>query len=397
MPIVKNHSFVKYFGSPFSPNELENWAATTSRKINGKVTFATCFISSELSKDALEIIEILQIFGQTNTVIGCTSASLVADNREIENEAGFIASIHSLPETEADALYFSPDDLSINGCVDAEKAGTHPRYSDYNAWLLFASSQRISSENWLTEWDKSTRGAVTVGGFANTGSEDQQCLLFHNGKIEEDGAVAVGLKGRVTIEPVISQGCRPVGTPWPVTKAELNIIHKVGNRPILEVLRDTLEDMSHVDKSLARGNIFIGLVLDEYKSTFGTGDFLVRNLAAIDPQSGSVAIATPPRVGQSMQFQIRDAQTAALDFEHLLRAAETKIGRRKLYGGCLVDCIGRGSSLYGVPNHDVSAIRSVFPGLSLSGLFCNGEFGPTNGLTRLHGYAASLGLFVDAE
>ncbi|MEM1222876.1 MAG: FIST C-terminal domain-containing protein [Verrucomicrobiota bacterium] len=81
----------------------------------------------------------------------------------------------------------------------------------------------------------------------------------------------------------------------------------------------------------------------------------------------------------------------------MLRAAETRIGSRQLYGGCLVDCIGRGSSLYGVPNHDVSTIRNVFPELSLSGLFCNGEFGPTNGLTRLHGYAASLGLFVDAK
>ncbi|MEM1222877.1 MAG: FIST N-terminal domain-containing protein [Verrucomicrobiota bacterium] len=307
MPIVQNHSFVKYFGSPFSPNELENWATDILKRINGKVTFATCFISSELSKDAPEIIDILRIYGQTNTVIGCTSASLVADNREIENEAGFIASIHSLPETEANAFYFPPDRIGMNIGNNSVAQRNTPQFTDYNAWLLFASSQRIGGENWLKEWDKLTRGAVTVGGFANTGSEDQKCLLFHNGKVYEDGAVAVGFKGRVTIEPVISQGCRPVGVPWLVTKAELNVIHKVGNRPILEVLRDTLEDMSHVDKSLARGNIFIGLVLDEYKSTFGTGDFLVRNLAAIDPQSGAVAIATPPRVGQSMQFQIRDA------------------------------------------------------------------------------------------
>ena len=58
-----------------------------------------------------------------------------------------------------------------------------------------------------------------------------------------------------------------------------------------------------------------------------------------------------------------------------------------------LDCIGIGL-LYGVPDQDVSAIQ-VLPGLPLAGLFCNGEFGPVQDRTRLHGYAASLGLFVD--
>lgn len=126
----------------------------------------------------------------------------------------------------------------------------------------------------------------------------------------------------------------------------------------------------------------------------GTEDFLVRNLAAIDPNTGSVAIATPPRVGQNLQFQIRDALTASVDFEELLKRRLGKLRDRQIYGACLCDCIGRGSSLFGVSNHDAGIVHRLIPGMSLSGLSCNGEFAPVAGRTRLHGYAASLGLFV---
>jgi len=47
-----------------------------------------------------------------------------------------------------------------------------------------------------------------------------------------------------------------------------------------------------------------------------------------------------------------------------------------------------------VPDHDVSVLGAELPDLSVAGLFCNGEFGPLQGQTKLHGYAASLALFV---
>jgi small ligand-binding sensory domain FIST len=152
--------------------------------------------------------------------------------------------------------------------------------------------------------------------------------------------------------------------------------------------------MSREDQKHARGNIFVGLVLDEYKADFRTGDFLVRNLAAIDPRTGAVAIATPLRVGQNLQFQIRDAGSAAFDFEQALQKKLMEIGRRSIYGACLCDCIGRGASLFGVPDHDASVIQAALPELAVGGVFCNGEFGTVNGHTFLHGYAASFGLLV---
>ena len=43
---------------------------------------------------------------------------------------------------------------------------------------------------------------------------------------------------------------------------------------------------------------------------------------------------------------------------------------------------------------DTSLCRKHFPELPVSGLFCNGEIGPVDGSTQLHGYTACWALVV---
>jgi len=64
------------------------------------------------------------------------------------------------------------------------------------------------------------------------------------------------------------------------------------------VLEDTVKKLSPADQQKARGNLFIGLVVNEYLEDFHRGDFLVRNLIGGDPNSGVLAVAALPRAGQ---------------------------------------------------------------------------------------------------
>ncbi|MGJ8653704.1 MAG: FIST signal transduction protein [Opitutaceae bacterium] len=395
MSVATNHSVVQHFHLPFSEAQVESWAKEQRLKHPDSPTFGLLFCAADALPHAKDILEIVRIYAHVPVMAGCSGGGLIADAHEFENEGGFSVSLYYLPETQAQAVHL-PQDLFEAEDVSAAFSGAITDQADANAWMLFASSESLSSESWLSDWDAATGGQVTIGGFACSASDVDVGYLYVNGQEYIDGAVALSLSGAVTIESVVSQGCRPVGSPWTVTRAENNVIHQIGNRPILEVLRDTLEGMSREDQKLARGNIFIGLVLDEYKANFGTGDFLVRNLAGIDPKTGAVAIATPLRIGQNLQFQIRDANTASIDFEEILKARVKSLKGRSIYGACLCDCIGRGSSLFGVPDHDVSVIREMMPGLRVGGLFCNGEFATIDGRTLLHGYAASLALFVEA-
>jgi small ligand-binding sensory domain FIST len=135
-------------------------------------------------------------------------------------------------------------------------------------------------------------------------------------------------------------------------------------------------------------------VVNEYLEEFHRGDFLIRNLLGADPRSGSIAVGALPRLGQTIQFQRRSAAAATEDMEELLARARKQLGDRPIYGGCLCSCNGRGKNLFGRPHHDAQLVQQRLGPMGLAGFFCNGEIGPVGEKSFLHGYTASLALFV---
>ena len=62
-------------------------------------------------------------------------------------------------------------------------------------------------------------------------------------------------------------------------------------------------------------------------------------------------------------------------------------------GSLLFSCLGRGVHLYGRADHDTDVARRHLGDVPLGGFFCNGEIGPIQGTTFLHGYTSAFGLF----
>jgi small ligand-binding sensory domain FIST len=193
---------------------------------------------------------------------------------------------------------------------------------------------------------------------------------------------------------VISQGCTPIGETWTITRADQNLIYEIGNRPAYTVLAETFGKLPPEEQKKTQGNLFIGLVINEYLEEFDRGDFLIRNLIGADPGTGVVAVGAFPRTGQTMQFQRRDAAAANQDMLEMLNNAHENLKDVPIYGACLCSCNGRGSNLFGYPNHDAGMIQRRLGPLPLTGFFCNGEIGPVGDKNFLHGYTASLALFV---
>ena len=206
--------------------------------------------------------------------------------------------------------------------------------------------------------------------------------------------MAISIGGAVTLAGVISQGCTPIGETWTLTRVEQNLIHQIANRPAYAVLAETVQQLSPADQQKARGNLFIGLVVNEYLEDFHRGDFLVRNLIGGDPNSGVLAVAALPRTGQTIQFHRRDAVAANEDMGELLERAKIKIGGATIYGGCLCCCNGRGKNLFGAPDHDAELVQKELGPIGLAGFYGNGEIGPVGEKNYLHGFTASLALFV---
>ena len=149
-------------------------------------------------------------------------------------------------------------------------------------------------------------GLQVVGGMASTAAAPGENRLFFGPRAETEGAVAVILDGAVRIKTVVSQGCRPVGTHFVVTKSEGNVVYELGGKPALLQLKAIFDTLPTSEQRLVETGLHLGRVVNEYQDQFEQGDFLVRNVMGIDPNDGSVAVGDFFRPGQTVQFHVRD-------------------------------------------------------------------------------------------
>jgi small ligand-binding sensory domain FIST len=362
-----------------------------------RVSLGLIFIHPKLFPHAAQILELARLHAQTPLLVGCSSTGLIAASEEAEDVPGLALGLYYLPGAELRAFHFTQEDI---------EAAAEPEYwprkfgvgkEQTNAWLCFMDPFHLDSEAWLESWNKSYAPLPILGGLASGNYTEQLTQVYLDGHVYEEGGIAISIGGDVTLEGVISQGCTPIGDTWTITKAERNFIYEIGNRPAYQVLANMVSELPVVEQQKCRGNLFVGLVMDEYREEFHRGDFLIRNLIGADPKSGLLAVAAFPRAGQTLQFQRRDAAASTEDISALLRQTHERLGTRSVYGGCLCCCNGRGARLFGQPSHDARHVQGEFGPFGLAGFFCNGEIGPVGGKSFLHGYTAALALFVQKK
>jgi small ligand-binding sensory domain FIST len=222
-----------------------------------------------------------------------------------------------------------------------------------------------------------------------------QCRLLLDDAVLDQGAAGVLLQGPVGLRSIVSQGCRPIGRHMIVTKAEDNIILELGGRPPLEQLQELWQSLSAAEQQLFQRGLHIGRVLNEYRGDFQRGDFLVRNVLGLDRSTGAMAVGDRVRVGQTVQFHVRDAETADEDLRALLQLDLNAHEKRP--GAALVfSCNGRGTHLFPQPHHDARTVRGEAGPIPLAGFFAMGELGPVGGQNCQHGFTASVALFEEA-
>lgn len=193
---------------------------------------------------------------------------------------------------------------------------------------------------------------------------------------------------------IVSQGCRPIGDPYTITEVDDNVLLRIASRGAYEVLEETFEQLAEDEKARAQRNILAGLAMDENVDEHKRGSFLVRSIIGGDPEAGALALGAYPRVGQTLQFQMRDKDSADEELRQLCR--EFLSARGEPFASLLFACSGRGARMFGLPNHDAGVIEETFGKVPLAGLFCNGEIGPVGGTNFVHGFTASAAFFCNA-
>ncbi len=381
----------------FDDDGLRKWAENLRAQLLApEVSLGLVFMCPNFFPHAAEALEVLRVHARIPLLAGCSSHGLISGEEELENSSGLVLALYSLPGAELKGIYFSQKQVeeASGGKADYWATETGVSSPNINGWLAFVDPFHMDSESWIRTWNQAFAGRPVFGGLASGNFPEPLAQVYLNGEVFEEGGVAIAVGGEVALTGVISQGCTPIGETWTLTRVEQNLIHNIGNRPAYAVLAETFQKLPPDEQRKAQGNLFIGLVVNEYLEEFHRGDFLVRNLIGGDPKSGVLAVGAMPRTGQTMQFQRRDAAAATEDMTELLGHSKEKLAGATVYGGCLCCCNGRGQHLFGRANHDAEIIQRCLGPLGLAGFFCNGEIGPVGEKNYLHGFTASLALFV---
>jgi small ligand-binding sensory domain FIST len=369
---------------------IEQVRETLRRGLAGERADLTLVFSSMHHADDLgQATRMLLEQGLTRHVLGCTAESVVGEDREIEGDPALAAWSIALPGVEVDPLR-----LEGNG-QDAVERLAESEDRREGLTLLLGDPFSFQIDEFLRLTNLHARSVRVMGGMASGSQVPRGNQLVLDGEAFHDGAVGLLLSGPLSVRTIVSQGCRPVGRTLLVTKAEHTMIRELGRRPALEVLREVFQELPPEDQQKVQQGLHIGRVINEYQDRFQRGDFLVRNVMGAD-ESGAIQITDLVRVGQTVQFHVRDAETADEDLrESLLLAREQARETGKPAGALLFTCNGRGSRLFDEPDHDVRLIREILGPIPVAGLFAMGEVGPIGGQNFVHGFTASVLVFEE--
>ncbi|MCP3903716.1 MAG: hypothetical protein GY715_08790 [Planctomycetes bacterium] len=325
-------------------------------------------------------------------VLAVTAEGVLGSAQEMEGVAGLSAMSMRLPGVRLAPWTSTPDDpvaLASPAAV-AERIGFG---EDFRTTILLGDPFSTPITRLLpavTGCGGPDRAVPVIGGMASGASQSGQNTLIINERVTTAGVIGVTIAGDIEVDFVVSQGCRPIGTPLVVTKTNGNVVLELGGRPAFDVLQEIASELSESERELLQKGLLLGHVIDERRRPFGRGDFLVRSLLGFDRKKRGVIVGDIPRLGQTVQFHARDAVTAAEDLQLLLDAQEL---RAPPFAGLLFTCNGRGKRLFGVPHHDVTIIDERLGSVPVAGFFAAGEIGPVGDQSFLHGHTASLGLF----
>jgi small ligand-binding sensory domain FIST len=352
----------------------------------GSADLAYLFLSPAHLDDAEAAVEAVLDELEPGTLVGCVAEGVVGRDRELEEGPAAAVWAAALPGAEIEAFHAvavdTGDELAIAGFPELDEADLVTLLVDPYTFPAAPLLARLNEEN---------PGLPLVGGLAVAGREAGEQALVVGAQVHPEGAAGVVLRN-VAVRAVVSQGCAPIGRDAVITSAEGNVVYELAGERALERLKGEIASLSQEEQLLAMRGLLAGLVIDENKPTYERGDYLMRGLLGADEESGALAVGEQVRVGQTLRFHVRDARSADRD----LHAALDPVAREACAGALLFTCNGRGTNMFADASHDARVVTEALGSDALAGFFCGGEIGPVGGRSFLHGFTATMAVFLDA-
>jgi small ligand-binding sensory domain FIST len=388
--------FVKFASAISTQSDPEEAAREVVQRVRvdldePEVGLALVFLSAHYARQAHDVAEKIRRDLSPQRLLGCTGIGVIGGGHEIESEPAVTLLAGHLPDVVATPFHLDAD--SVEEVIEDETDFRKAVGGEENpaAVILLADPISLPVDRVLDAFNRYLPGVPVVGGMASVASPMGGNTLLLDAESPPGGAVGVALSGNLTVDVIVSQGCRPIGHTCRVTRSDRNVIYELDGKPAVKTLRRLIDSLSDKDRALLRLGVLVGTAIDPSKEQHGRGDFLVRNVVGFNADLGAIVAADLVEEDSVVQFHVRDADTASEDLEMMLLPQSLLATPA---GGLVFSCNGRGTTLYGEPDGDIRAIQESLGGdLPCAGFFCAGELGPIGGVNFIHGHTASLALF----
>ncbi|TVR78074.1 MAG: histidine kinase [Rhodospirillales bacterium] len=204
------------------------------------------------------------------------------------------------------------------------------------------------------------------------------------GRVTGGGVSGALFAPSVAVQTGLSQGCMPVGPSHIISDCVENVLIGLDGRRALDVFKEDIGDLLARDLSRVSGYIHAALPLQGCD----TGDYMVRNLMAIDPVHGWLAIGERVAPGDRVVFVRRDPVAARDDLRTMLGKLRHRIGD-SARGAIYFSCVARGANMFGASGVELAILQECLGTTPVIGVSCAGEI--SNG--RLYGYTGVLAVF----
>lgn len=333
------------------------------------------YATDAAATDLRSILEALREETGIADWVGSVGIGVCATGIEIFDEPAIAVLLAALP---------GPSFRVVASTMAAERLG-----SDHRGWIearhpflgiVHGDPRRPELPEAVAQLAART-GCFLVGGVSSARGAPLQIA----GRVVEGELSGVLLGSDIAAVTGLTQGCAPIGPVRRITAAHENLIMEIDDRPALDVLREEIGELLARDLRRIGGLIFAGFPI----AASDTGDYLVRNLIAIDVAHRWIAVAAEVAAGDPILFCRRDPASAIKDLRRMLEEVRRRAGRPPK-AGLYFTCLARGPNLFGAESEELGLIREALGDFPLAGFFANGEICND----RLYGYTGVLTLFL---
>lgn len=211
--------------------------------------------------------------------------------------------------------------------------------------------------------------------------------------IDAAGALTKGPGGALTVRglprPLVtaSPACKLLMPLREISEVRGPMVLSIEGEPALEVLSTVAHAL--VDQPL----VFVALATEQGVDAVRP-PLLLRAVQGVDPSRHGLIVSEEVKQGMRFAFAVRDASAARADLEMRIRELSREAAGAAPRFGIVVNCTGRGVSLYKNPDTDLRMLKARFGEIPWFGLFSSFEIAPHAGEPALELYTAVVGLFT---